>query len=398
MLRRLRAFLFLLLGLSPASRAATPEYILFLTADGFRTDYIEWYNPPHLKQLIGEGTRVLKTKPVFPTVTTPNMTSLVTGAYPRTTGIACNSQYVREDDKIVRGPRTNSAETVAEILQKAGWSTAAINHFMLQGRGAQSYVSTVYDDTEKTTDAIIDHLKNKRSRFVAAIYGAADHAGHQHGPKSEQVKQAVLGIDRAIGRIVESLKEQGIYERTLITFNSDHGMSAYEARQISISPTQALVQAGFRVATSEAQLNAETQIIVLDYGVRLIYFRKLPETERTRAIEVLSRIEGVEVLGRARLDALGCHDNRSGDVIVSPREGYAMSNAGGKGGLHGRFTEQNPILIFRGPGIKQGATVESAQTIDIVPTLLRLVHIAPARTVDGKFIATALETKTPASP
>jgi hypothetical protein len=78
-------------------------------------------------------------------------------------------------------------------------------------------------------------------------------------------------------------------------------------------------------------------------------------------------------------------------VIVSPLPGYTMSNAGGAGGLHGRFAEQNPILFFRGAGIKRGATINAAQTIDIVPTLLRLVNVAPAGTVDGKVISAALE-------
>ena len=56
---------------------AAPRYILFLTADGFRTDYVEWYNPTNIKQLIAEGVRVIHAKNVFPTVTTPNMTSAV---------------------------------------------------------------------------------------------------------------------------------------------------------------------------------------------------------------------------------------------------------------------------------------------------------------------------------
>src|SRR6476661_2290097 len=110
---------------------------------------------------------------------------------------------------------------------------------------------------------------------------------------------------------------------------------------------------------------------MVQYGVRLIYFRKpLSNEEKKRVISALSAIEGAEVLDREKLDALGCHDNRSGDVIVSPLPGYTMSNAGGRGGLHGRFAEQNPILFFRGPGFKRGATVDAAQTIDIVPTLL----------------------------
>src|SRR5689334_17722396 len=92
-----------------ADEAQVPEYILFLTADGFRTDYLEWYQPSNLLKLVSEGVRVKHAKNVFPTVTAPNMCSLVTGAYPRTTGIAGNSQYVRELDRVVKSPRDNKA-------------------------------------------------------------------------------------------------------------------------------------------------------------------------------------------------------------------------------------------------------------------------------------------------
>jgi predicted AlkP superfamily pyrophosphatase or phosphodiesterase len=382
-------FLCLWLGAPVAAQVqsgSTPKYILFLTADGFRSDYAEWYQPPHLKQLIAEGVRVLHATNVFPTLTTPNMCSLVTGSYPRTTEVAANAQYVKELDKIVSRVRDNKAETIAETLRKAGWKTAAVNQFMLENRGTDFYVSTGYDDSAATTAAVLDLLKNKQPRFVGAIYGAADHAGHQHGPRSDEVKKAVLEIDAAIGGLVQGLKAQGIFEETLLVFSADHGMSAYAAKQASIEPAAALRNAGFRVATSQEQLKADTQIVVIANGVRAIYFRDLTPAQKARAAEVLSAIEGAEVLDRKRLDALGCHDNRSGDLIVSPLPGYVMSGAGRTGGLHGQFTERNPILFFRGPGVKKGATAESAQNIDVVPTLLRLVKVAPAATVNGRVI------------
>ena len=219
-----------------------------------------------------------------------------------------------------------------------------------------------------------------------------DQEGHRHGPDSAEVRAAVLGIDRAIGRLVAYLKGRGIFEQTLITFNSDHGMSAFEKQQAGIEPAQALAKAGFRVATSAAELNAGTQIVVLNAGVRLVYFRQVPaEAERQRAANVLRQIDGVEVLGRKELEALGCHDNRSGDLIVSPKPGFTISNAGGPGGLHGRFAEQNPILFFRGPGFRRHATIGSARTVDIVPTLLRLVDVPPGSSAEGTVIAGGLE-------
>jgi arylsulfatase A-like enzyme len=386
-----------LAGIAPHGEGAeprgnSPKYIFFLTADGFRTDYIEWYHPTNLMQLIAEGARIKHAINVFPTVTAPNMTSLVTGAYPRTTAIAGNSQYIRELDQIVKSPRDNKAETIAETLHKAGWKTAGVNHFMLKNRGTDIYESPGYDESEKTTDAILQILKDKEIRFVGAIYGATDHAGHSHGPKSEEVKNAALGIDRAVGRLIQGLKDLGIYEDTLITFNADHGMSGYEDKQASIEPAKALTRAGFKVATSEADLTADTDIVVISAGVRVVYFRKpLTGDQKQKVLKTLSTIEGAEVLDRKRLDELGCHNDRSGDLIVSPLPGYTMSRAGARGGQHGRFTEQNPILFFRGPGIQNGATIEAARTVDVVPTLLRLVNVTPPPSVEGKVIDGALQ-------
>lgn len=376
----------------PDNRDSQPEYILLLTADGFRSDYIEWYQPPNMMRLISEGVRVLYSTNVFPTLTTPNMTSLVTGARPRTTGIAANAQYVKELDRIVAAPRDNKAETIAETLQKAGWRTAGVNQFMLQNRGTDVYAATGYEESEASTTVILDILRTNRARFVGAIYGATDKAGHRYGPRSEEVKSAVLEIDRAVGRLVDELRKRGIFERTLLVFSSDHGMSPFAAKQASIEPAEALRKEGFRVATSAAELSAETQVVVLSYSVRLVYFRDVTPEQKEKALAVLSRIEGAEVLGRERLDELGCHDNRSGDVIVSPLPGYVMSGAGRPGGLHGQFDENNPILFFRGPGVGRGVVLPGAENIDVVPTILKMVNVKPAASVEGKVIAGVAKT------
>lgn len=373
------------------AHAAVPKYILLLTCDGFRTDYIEWYQPPHIKQLIAEGTRVIHATNVFPTLTTPNMTSLVTGAFPRTTTIAANDEYDRETDEIIHGPRHNKAVTIAATLRQAGWHTVGVNHFMLK-HDVNEYVSPGYDSTMDTTDAILRILQSAPPKtFIGAIYGAADHAGHRNGPHSDDVKRAVLGIDAAIGKLVEGLKQKGIYDQTTIAFTADHGMSEYEKRNVSIEPEKALRKGSFRVATSEGELKPITQIVVLHDGVRLIYFRQVTESEKQKATAILHTIKGAEVLDRAALDALGCHNNHSGDLAVSPLPGYTMSGAGKKGGQHGRFPENNPVLFFTGCGIKKDTTIDHARNIDVVPTLLHLVSVQPARTVDGKVIEALLQ-------
>ncbi len=115
----------------------------------------------------------------------------------------------------------------------------------------------------------------------------------------------MLEIDAAIGRLVRGLKEQRIYEETVIVFSSDHGMSAFETKPVSIEPADALKKAGFNVATSNGQLKSDTEVIILAFGVRPIYFRNLPLARPGQAVKVLNTIKGVEMLDRKKLDPAG---------------------------------------------------------------------------------------------
>jgi alkaline phosphatase D len=388
----LSVFLFLFLifyttGFSAVNNADKTEYILFITADAFRPDYIERYNPPNLKNLIKEGVWVEKATNIFPTLTTPNMASLVTGAYPRTTQIAANSQYDSVHHQFIGGPRDNKAVTIAEALKKAGWKTAAVNQFMLQNRGVDHYVTAGYDNSERITKEAINFLKKDKVHFVSIIYGITDTNGHKYGPDSPEMKSTVLSIDTEIGKLMAYLKESGLASKTIICFSSDHGMSGFNKKQASTEPSALLKRAGYRVATRKEELRPDTQVLILAYGVRIIYFMPSvsdKDKDKEKITNLLSTIQGAEVLDRKKLDALGCHNNLSGDLIVSPLPGYVMSGANGKGGYHGTFDESSTIMIFTGPGVKKGTTIKEGRNIDIVPTLLYSVGVEAPSTVDGK--------------
>jgi predicted AlkP superfamily pyrophosphatase or phosphodiesterase len=372
------------LGASISIAAEGSLYAIFITSDGFRPDYIEMYNPPNLMKLIQEGVRVKDAVDVFPWTTTANMTSLVTGSYPATTGIGNNSQYEKETDKIVGGPRDNKAETIGETLQKAKIPTAVVNHFMLQNRGADKYISN------GTADDVVKLIQEKKWPFIAYYYSKTDSIGHEYGPYSKEMKQTVLDIDAQVGKIVAALKKAKIYDKTLIVFSSDHGMSAFETKQASIEPADALEKAGFKVATNQREIKDDTQLIVYAAGSRFIYLRKeLTPEQLTLFKSTLNNIEGAELWDTAKIRDEYHAGPHSGDYAVVPLPGYAMSNANSKGGLHGRPTEKNTIMILRGPGIKKGAIVAHAENVDLVPTIEYFLKVAPAKTVDGMVIKDA---------
>src|SRR5690606_15188284 len=97
-----------------------PRHIVMLMLDAFRPDYLTLYDPPNLKRLMREGTWVAEARSVFPSTTTTNQTSFVTGAFPGSTGIPNNARYDRESDRILRPLRDNRCPTIAEILRDNG--------------------------------------------------------------------------------------------------------------------------------------------------------------------------------------------------------------------------------------------------------------------------------------
>ena len=96
--------------------------------------------------------------------------------------------------------------------------------------------------------------------------------------------------------------------------------------------------------------------------------------------------------------ARGYFPGRSGQVFYVPHEGDFLVD---KDPLY-KFMHGSPWsydtsipLFFHGPGfIRTGAFAEPAVQQDIVPTLARLLNIAPPATTTGRVLSAALETTT----
>ncbi len=68
-----------------------------------------------------------------------------------------------------------------------------------------------------------------------------------------------------------------------------------------------------------------------------------------------------------------------------------------RGYLSGAHTHDG-IFIAAGRGVKRGATVRGAHIVDVVPTVCRLLGVAPMPHLDGAPLADALDLATPARP
>ncbi|MBS3072398.1 alkaline phosphatase family protein [Candidatus Pacearchaeota archaeon] len=69
---------------------------------------------------------------------------------------------------------------------------------------------------------LLEQNKNKRIFGFILFYGP-DHLGHHYGENSQEYTDAILNDDKDLGKIIDKLKELGIYDRTYIYVTTDHG-------------------------------------------------------------------------------------------------------------------------------------------------------------------------------
>ena len=101
-------------GRSPAAaastrrRSATKPYLILISLDGFKAEYLDRLDLPNLRRLAGRGARAKAMVPVFPSLTFPNHYSLVTGLEPQRHGIVNNRFYdpARKDTYVYTEART----------------------------------------------------------------------------------------------------------------------------------------------------------------------------------------------------------------------------------------------------------------------------------------------------
>jgi arylsulfatase A-like enzyme len=63
----------------------------------------------------------------------------------------------------------------------------------------------------------------KKPFFFFVHFGEIDHNGHRFGEPSKEYNDAIVSADAQLGRIVEKLKQLGVYDTTLIYVTADHG-------------------------------------------------------------------------------------------------------------------------------------------------------------------------------
>ncbi|MBD8871852.1 ectonucleotide pyrophosphatase/phosphodiesterase [Rhodanobacter sp. DHB23] len=225
-----------------AAAANRPAPLLLISIDAFRADYIDRGLTPTLAMLAQGGVHADAMRPSFPSLTFPNHYTLVTGLYPDHHGIVNNTMFDPALGKFSLGDRKaagdgrwwNEGTPIWEDADAHGLRSATMfwpgAEADIHGRHPDYWLPY---DGKVTPDQRVDQVlawldlpTAQRPTFLTLYFDQVDHAGHDHGPHSPEVDQALRDTDAALARLVAGLRQRGLFDRMNIIVVADHGMAS----------------------------------------------------------------------------------------------------------------------------------------------------------------------------
>jgi alkaline phosphatase D len=396
----MKKILLLLIGCLSVFAARTQSkqtpYVVLISFDGFRYDYVSKYNPPVFQEFIRKGVAAEGLIPSFPSKTFPNHYTLVTGLYPGHHGLVDNGfydparhqLYTMSNKKLVGDPAYYGGTPLWQLAQQQGLKTASFfwvgSEAPIQGKYPDYYFN--YDmkvPNEKRVDQTIAWLKlpkAERPHFISLYFSLVDQEGHNSGPNSPALRETVLRADSVLGRLMTGLKTVDFPVNVIIT--SDHGMMELRNEEKTFIYLSNL----FNVS--------DTTVIFANGGTQThIYTPKADSL-----YEVLKKQENhFKVYKRKGMPARWHYDHeRVGDLLMVIEPGYVFNDRPpqpGKQpgnpffGVHGfdPSVEKSMQGIFyaNGPNIKSGVTLPVFENIHVYPFIATILGLKTPP-IDGK--------------
>ena len=376
---------------------ANQQTVILISLDGFRWDYLDMYDTRYLARIAEEGVRAEKMIPAFPTKTFPNHYTLVTGLYPDHNGMVAGTMYdpvfdatfKMSDRDEVENERWWEGEPLWVTAEKQGQRSATYfwpgSEAPIQGT-RPSYWKR-YDGSVRGNDRVdqvldwLDLPDDQRPTFITLYFSDVDSKGHNHGPDSREVEEAIARVDGYIGRLMRGLEERALLDATNLIVVSDHGMKTADTDKIIFLDDYIDLDDVYIMETSPvAMMNPRRTRLSLLYdalenahpALSVYQSGEFPNawkwgTHRRTPSLVATADEGWSIIRSRR-------DYERGEVTLSP-------------GVHGydnQAESMQALFIARGPVFQEGVEVPPFESVDVQPLIAHILKLK-APPVDGSY-------------
>lgn len=395
------------------------KHVVLVTVDGFRPDFYldSSWQAVHIRQLMAEGTYAKGVNSVFPSMTYPSHTTIVTGVQPARHGIYYNNMYEPNGPtgKMYWNDSSIKVPTIWGIAQAKGmkvaalfWPVSADAPVMYDIPDIGSMGEVVREKYSKPAGFVDELRKNVFDGASTIDYGhdvnvgkiaayvikkdqpnlmtihlfSVDHNEHLQGRDGDQVRAAVRGADSAVGIIMDALKAAGIWQETVLIVTGDHGFVDVKT---SVNPNIWLKQAGLITDVKKDDWKAQFFSVG---GSSYLYLKDRKDEATLKAVRHLldTVTDGKKlfrVIDRKHMERIG--GNPDVAFALSGLNGTSFGNAmtgevvkPGHGGTHGYFPDFFEIrtgLVAAGPGIRKGGVIKEMSEKDTGPAVARLLGL-----------------------
>lgn len=373
------------------------DKLLYIMMDGLRWDYVDQQDAtvlPGFSRILQEGVRAEWTDPLFPSLSYPTWTTLSTGRYAETHDIVGNYFYDADakdnfslfDTASTGKPKWWTSEPIWTTAEKAGLRTAqflwsrcdvpmdgVITEFcepFVKIPGKEIFETNIQRALEKFDEGF---------DFVQVYTEHADNTGHNFGPESEEVRQAVRDLDDVLVQLMAGLEERGLVDSVNIVIVSDHGMTNtapgnIERHEIDNYLDTSLVE-------NVADKGAFTNIKVTAGNVDVVYAQvsQIPGVRAYKHVDIPDSfhykdspyIHDVILLADKGNFVLASHSDkqlppRNDDFVYIGAHGYNPDEQDMKG-----------VFFARGPAFLSGKVVAPIHVTDVYQVLTHVLALTP---------------------
>ena len=393
-------FLFFLI-LSVDGFSQKDNYVLLVSFDAFRFDYVERFDAPNFKEFIANGIAAESLISTFPSKTFANHYSIITGLQAGHNGLVDNlfyddslaTLYTTANRQMVEDPVFYGGLPLWQLVQQNGMKSASF-----YWPGSETEISGRYPDYWKKydgsvsnkarIDTVMQWLKlpeKARPHFVSLYFSFTDDVGHRFGPNSSEMKDAVLQADSLLGYIMDELEKIELGINVIVL--SDHGMVEIEPESERLLLEDDLL-AGIDT----------TGVITTFSGTHARFYCK-NETKVDRLYRELKAKTHFFTVYKREDTPLCWHstqNKRVGDLLLVMQPGYEIVSTrvkqeriqrGKSVGVHGydpNFKDVQGIFYAQGPLIVKGRRISSFENIHVYPFIAELLGIHCYPEIDGR--------------
>jgi predicted AlkP superfamily pyrophosphatase or phosphodiesterase len=403
---------------------------------------------PHFQTILEQGSLIEKVETIYPSVTYPCHTTIVTGNYPKRHGIINNTllqpgrlspdwNWYRNRIKgttlydeakkanlttaALLWPVTGKANidyNLPEIFPNRPWQhqiivslTCGTPRFQWDLNKRFGYIRNGLNQPELddfVLESTVHTIKTKKPNLLLVHFTDLDTQRHYHGFSSKEATSAIHRHNERLGKIMDALKESGIYENSTVVVLGDH--SALDENK-ALHPNVMFHKKGLISTNSNGKIKDWKAYCKSCDGSAYIYLNDPLDSDVAQQVkDILDTLlaepgSGIEkVLTGQEAAEMGADANCA--FMLEAKKGYFFledhlgdylktittedTEADKKYTLacHGYSPEKEDyttIFMAAGKGIRANVNLSGIRLVDEGPTLARLLGVDLGET-DGNII------------